>query len=180
VKRLKLALVVGAFPKLSETFVLQQIEQLLTAGHDVHIFAFEAPTESLRHPVIDRLELLSRTTYLRGPDHLSHRLRSFRQRLSSARPARFDAILCHFGHIGERARKLRERGVFAGPLAVIFHAYDLTVWVRQNGAQAYAALFREADLLLPISLHWRTRLLELGAPPLRTRVLHMGRGSSSC
>jgi len=65
-------------------------------------------------------------------------------------------------------------GLFTGPLAVYFHAYDLTVWLRERAATAYTALFAEAELLLPISQHWQTRLLELGANAARIRVLHMG------
>jgi hypothetical protein len=46
-KPLKIAIVAGVFPKLSETFVLQQICALLDLGHDVHVFAFEAAREKV-------------------------------------------------------------------------------------------------------------------------------------
>ena len=54
----------------------------------------------------------------------------------------------------------------------MFHALDLTVAV--EGAHTYAPLFREAERLLPISDHWKQRLLELGAPPEKIEVRHMG------
>lgn len=173
-QRLKIALVTGAFPKLSETFVLQQIVALLDLGHDVRIFAFEAAGESVVHPIVKERGLLARTTYVKAPERLSSRLLGAARALAGRSPERFDAIVCHFGHIGERARKLRQQGYFDGPLAVIFHAYDLTVWLRERGNDAYAALFAQAALLLPISRSWQGKLLELGAEPSKVSVLRMG------
>lgn len=173
-KPLKLAIVAGTFPTLSETFILQQIERLLALGHDVRIFAFDAGKEPTAHPAVKSLGLSSRTTYLKSPRHLTTRLRAFAQRMRGREPETFDAIICHFGHIGERVRQMRALGLMSGPLAVVFHAYDLTVWLRANGANAYDSLFAEADLLLPISEHWAAKLSELGAPADRVRVLHVG------
>jgi colanic acid/amylovoran biosynthesis glycosyltransferase len=73
-RRLKIAVVAGAFPKLSETFVLQQIVALLDLGHDVRIFAFEAARESVVHPTVAAHDLLARTTYVAAPERLSSRL----------------------------------------------------------------------------------------------------------
>jgi colanic acid/amylovoran biosynthesis glycosyltransferase len=173
-KPLKIAVVAGAFPKLSETFVLQQIVALLELGHDVRIFAFEAAHESVVHPAVAQRNLLARTTYVKAPERLSSRLLGAARAVSGQPAERFDAIVCHFGHIGEKARKLRAQGYFDGPLAVIFHAYDLTVWLRESGEQAYAALFEQAALLLPISQLWQRKLLELGAEPSKVSVLRMG------
>ena len=171
---LKIAIVAGAFPKLSETFVLQQIGALLDLGHDVHVFAFEAARESVVHPGVTERNLLARTTYLANPQRLSSKLLGAVRALTGRSPQRFDAIVCHFGHIAEKARHLRQQGYFDGPLAVVFHAYDLTVWLRERGDTAYAALFSEAALLLPISEHWRSKLLQLGAEPSKVSVLRMG------
>jgi colanic acid/amylovoran biosynthesis glycosyltransferase len=173
-RQLKIALVAGAFPKLSETFVLQQVLALLDLGHDVRIFAFEAAHEAVVHPAVAERALLARTTYVKAPERLSSRLLGVARGVTGHRAERFDAIVCHFGHIGEKARRLRQQGYFDGPLAVIFHAYDLTVWLRERGDDAYAALLAEAALLLPISLHWQTKLLALGAAPSKVSVLRMG------
>jgi colanic acid/amylovoran biosynthesis glycosyltransferase len=173
-KPLKIAIVAGVFPKLSETFVLQQICALLDLGHDVHVFAFEAARESVVHPAVAERNLLARTTYVASPNRLSSKLLGAARALTGGSRQRFDAIVCHFGQVGEKARRLRQQGYFEGPLAVIFHAYDLTVWLRENGNAAYTALFSEAALLLPISEHWRRKLLDLGAPPGKVHVLRMG------
>ena len=61
---MRIALLAGAFPKLSETFVLEQIVNLLALGHDVQIFAFEAPDELVQHAAVAKHRLLERTSYL--------------------------------------------------------------------------------------------------------------------
>jgi colanic acid/amylovoran biosynthesis glycosyltransferase len=187
---MRIAFVVGAFPKLSETFVLEQILKLLARGHDVSIFAFEAPAEPVRHAAIDQQHLLERTTYLtRAPTSLVGSLSAVLRtpglgivalrdpdalgRLQAhGKQGNFDVIYCHFGHVAERARRLRRVGLFAGPLVAVFHALDVTVLV--DGAHTYRKLFEEADRLLPISAHWSRRLLELGAPAAKIDVRHMG------
>jgi colanic acid/amylovoran biosynthesis glycosyltransferase len=173
-RALKIALVTGAFPKLSETFVLQQIVALLELGHDVRIFAFGASGEATQQPEIERYGLLGRTSYVKSPGRVSSRLLGAARNATGRRGERFDAIVCHFGHVAEKARKLRQQGYFTGPLVAIFHAYDLTVFLREAGNDAYRQLFDEAALLLPISQHWQRKLLQLGAAADKLRVLHMG------
>jgi colanic acid/amylovoran biosynthesis glycosyltransferase len=190
-RKLRIAMVLGLFPKLSETFVIEQIVSLLDAGHDVRIFALGDPKEKLHHPEVDEWKLLERTVYLPRKKGLVQKLRALsqvprfggealeltreleaRRQLGSA--GSFDAILCHFGHVGEEGRKLRRAGFFDGPLAVIFHAADVTTWLAEHGDQAYERLFAEAALLLPISQHWQKKLTRLGAAPEKLHVVHMG------
>lgn len=181
---MRIAIVAGSFPVLSETFVLNQITGLLDRGHDVRVFADEPGGGDVVHPDVDRYGLLERT-------HYWSQERSLRKLLSPRRALRaaveghpgeaglqpvgeFDAILCHFGHVGERVRRLRRLGVIEGPLAVIFHAWDVTVLFNEQPETFYDLLFDEAELLLPISENWRGRLQELGADPSRIEVHHMG------
>jgi colanic acid/amylovoran biosynthesis glycosyltransferase len=195
---MKIAFVTGSFPKLSETFVLDQITGLLDLGHDVEIFAFESTNEPVRHAAIERYALFERTTLLdrtprgvlRGalaslPDiarwlpEARHR-DALRTRFAHGRRGTFDVIYCHFGHVAERARRLRRVGFFDGPLVAVFHAYDLTVWPRLRGPGCYAELFAEAARLLPITEHWRRRLLELGADDEKLEVRRMGVDLEAC
>jgi len=87
---------VGAFPKLSETFVLQQIVSLLEAGHDVRIFAFEEAHEAVQHPAVEAFGLRARTTYLKAPEQLSSKLRALGRRTLGRPPQQFDAIRLPF------------------------------------------------------------------------------------
>jgi len=59
---IRLAYVLRAFPRLSETFILGEIQALLEAGADVRIYALERVTEPVRHPAAEAL--MSRVTWL--------------------------------------------------------------------------------------------------------------------
>lgn len=189
---MRIAFVVGEFPKLSETFVLREIVGLLELGHDVRIFAFRASSDEIQQPAVAEHRLLERTRYVswsasRIASGLPSALRqgafgsgawrypeALAQRIACRSQGSFDVIYCHFGHIAEQARRLRRTGFFAGPLLAVFHAYDLTVWLRERGNATYRRLFDEAACLLPISDHWRKLLLSLGARPDRVEVHRMG------
>jgi colanic acid/amylovoran biosynthesis glycosyltransferase len=61
---MRIAVIVGGFPSLSETFILRQITGLIDRGHEVDIFAGSAGNDPVRHPDVDKYRLLSRTYYL--------------------------------------------------------------------------------------------------------------------
>ena len=102
----------------------------------------------------------------------SGRLLSMAQGLP--RGLRYDVVHAHFGPSGIMAMALRELGVLEGKLSTVFHGFDMTEVMRLFGRGYYARLFARGDLFLPISEHWRARLLELGAPAERTHVHRMG------
>jgi glycosyltransferase involved in cell wall biosynthesis len=61
----KIAYLVKRFPRLSETFVLNEILQVQRLGLDVILYALEDPREALVHPEADRLR--AEVTYLHDP-----------------------------------------------------------------------------------------------------------------
>ncbi|HZS90878.1 MAG TPA: glycosyltransferase [Chloroflexota bacterium] len=61
----RLAYVVWRFPKLSETFILREIEELERLGWEVDVFAHVQTDEKVRHPEAERW--LRRTTYRGRP-----------------------------------------------------------------------------------------------------------------
>jgi colanic acid/amylovoran biosynthesis glycosyltransferase len=61
---MKVAFITGAFPLISETFVLGQITGLLDRGVDVHIFSYEQPARVVCHPDVAEYRLMERTSYL--------------------------------------------------------------------------------------------------------------------
>jgi len=73
---MKIAVITGVFPKLSEAFILNQITGLIDRGHDVSIFAEENWNESVSHPDVDKYKLTERTRYLNPPDTLCARLKA--------------------------------------------------------------------------------------------------------
>lgn len=62
---MSIAFIVWTFPKLSETFILNQITGLLDRGEKVHIYALSGPPalSSKIHPDVEKYRLLERTFY---------------------------------------------------------------------------------------------------------------------
>ncbi|MCG7848751.1 MAG: hypothetical protein MIO93_06175, partial [ANME-2 cluster archaeon] len=60
---MKLAYVLNIFPKLSESFILNEIVELLKNGHDVLIFSIIKPWEEVVHDDVDKYHILERTHY---------------------------------------------------------------------------------------------------------------------
>jgi colanic acid/amylovoran/stewartan biosynthesis glycosyltransferase WcaL/AmsK/CpsK len=63
----RVAAIVGGFPKLSETFVLRQLTALVDLGHEVDIYARRHPREAEVQPDVLRYGLLERTRYFEIP-----------------------------------------------------------------------------------------------------------------
>ena len=54
--RPKLAVIVKGWPRLSETFIAQELVALEEAGHDLEIWSLRFPTDKKTHPLHDRLQ----------------------------------------------------------------------------------------------------------------------------
>jgi glycosyltransferase involved in cell wall biosynthesis len=72
VNRPRIAYLVKRFPRLSETFVLNEFLELRRQGHDLRLFALMDPQETLVHPAA--ADLVPEVIYLRDP---RRRLRSW-------------------------------------------------------------------------------------------------------
>jgi colanic acid/amylovoran biosynthesis glycosyltransferase len=66
---MKIAFLVPQFPKLSETFILNQITGLLDLGCDVQIFAQYHPEEFSCHSDVKKYRLMEKVTYLDYPEN---------------------------------------------------------------------------------------------------------------
>lgn len=86
----------------------------------------------------------------------------------------YDVIHCHFGQNGSIAVVLRDVGVLTGKIVTIFHGFDLTSYIKKHGSGTYKQLFEKGDLFLPISEHWKNRLIELGCNKNKIQVHRMG------
>lgn len=65
---LSIAMFVGAFPEISETFILRQITGLLDLGHSVDIYSeTRSQVRPQIHSEIEKYRLLERTTYMEMP-----------------------------------------------------------------------------------------------------------------
>lgn len=92
-------------------------------------------------------------------------------RLSGHAP--FDIIHCHFGIVGRSVACLREIGAISGKLVTTFHGVDMSTCLDRDPG-LYAHLFEHGDLFLPVSEHWRRRLVSHGCDADRIVVHRMG------
>lgn len=61
-----IAVILKGYPRLSETFIAQELLELERAGYDLHLYSLRHPTDKRRHPVHD--EIKANVTYL--PEYL--------------------------------------------------------------------------------------------------------------
>ncbi|QZX96894.1 colanic acid biosynthesis glycosyltransferase WcaL [Pantoea alfalfae] len=86
-----------------------------------------------------------------------------------------DVFLVHFGYAGALANKLRELGVLKGKQATVFHGADISRrHILEEHKLDYVNLFRQSELMLPISHLWENKLIEMGCPPDKIHVTRMG------
>lgn len=85
----------------------------------------------------------------------------------------YDIIHCQFGPNGNFGSILKSIGI-KGKLIVVFHAHELTELLVREGRDIYNGLFLKADLIMPISNHWKKKLIELRCPVEKIIVHHMG------
>jgi colanic acid/amylovoran biosynthesis glycosyltransferase len=207
---MRIAVVTGHFPTISQTFVLNQVTGLIDAGHEVTVIASPPLEDEALHPAVEEYGLMEKVHYWAGdpsdetsaagallgaartakPKRLIRALRTSRQAIRRggdkwnaeivARAVRtaplpeFDAIVCHFGTLGRKCQMLRDMGALRGPLATIFHGYDMSLFLKKRGEDVYDRLFERGQLFLPISEFWRERLIGMGAPSAKTVVHRMG------
>ncbi|MGB7414809.1 MAG: glycosyltransferase, partial [Thermosynechococcaceae cyanobacterium] len=86
----------------------------------------------------------------------------------------FDVVSCHFGHIGVIGVHLKEMGVFDGKIYTTFHGWDMTHLISAKGESVYNYLFEKGEYFLPVSNHWKNKLINLGCDEERIIVHHMG------
>ena len=200
---MKIAFIVGAFPVLSETFILGQAIELVRRGHRVEIFAAGRPPRNARRTALAPRSLIRRTHYFgiwgdrgntilalravvenlaRNPAGILRALREFRRGAISPEQLNllvhflarsFDVIHCHFGPNGKLGCFLKGRGIPA-PVVTSFYGYDVSLSLATGGREFYREMLREGDLFLPISDGFKSRLLALGCEPHKIVVYHSG------
>ncbi len=200
---MRIAVVAGKFPAVSETFVLNQITALLDLGHDVDIYASRAGRPPY-HGDVSAHNLLDITRYRPSRSLLSGWSRSLATlaahpviAMRTSNPLRFgvhalsgrlatsavpwldrrgrgsleyDAVLCHFGPNGATVVRLREAGLFRGPIGTFFHGSDAP----ETRPKGYDELLQLGDRFFVVNSEIRERLVRWGGAPERVMVHHMG------
>ena len=68
-KTMKVAFILGQFPALSETFILNQITGLIDRGYDLDIYAIQPGDVTKIHPDVEEYKLLEKTYYDQRPEN---------------------------------------------------------------------------------------------------------------
>lgn len=129
----------------------------------------------LRSKPIAALNLLNLSKYGRQ----STSLRLLYQGFPHLDKAPYDIVHCHFGYNGIKSLQLRDLGLLQGKLITTFHGLDLSQDIQTQGDHIYSGLFKQGDLFLPVSEHWKYRLVELGCDEKKILVHRMGIDRSS-
>ncbi|MEO1476486.1 MAG: glycosyltransferase, partial [Pseudomonadota bacterium] len=180
---LRIGFRVGVFPKLSETFVLNQINALMDRGHDVSILAEERP-ETLDPSLAQDTEAArARTRYLKAENELKRTLSSalpYRiRRAMEAREERrllseCDVVVCNFGWFGARMFEATDDPSEHAKLVTILHGDDMSRHLSGGNEHAYDGLVKSGGLLLSVNEIWKARLKARGAPDHLNLIHHLG------
>lgn len=202
-ERLRIAMLVRAYPTVSETFIRDQIHALRRRGHEVNVYALYVSTrpnpgtldeDDVRYLIGRELSLGGAAA--RGAGRLLRSLADpgallrlapliLRQprivaeaihaipRLRGSRRD-YHVVHAHFGPTGLLALALRRSRRLTGAVVTTFHGYDITRYPARRGRDPYAPLFDAGDAFTVNSGFTERRALELGAPADRLRRIPMG------
>jgi glycosyltransferase involved in cell wall biosynthesis len=157
-KLARIAYVANVFPKLSETFIANELAELRRRGIEVRVLSLRQPTDTLRHEVIAQAGLESVTCC--DPARFPGLLREFKPQLLHA----------HFAT--EPAAAARQ---WAGQLGVPFtftaHGYD----IRRKAPPDFAERAAAASVVVTVSEANRQHIINtFGVPAEKLRVIPSG------
>jgi len=151
---LKITYIVSKFPKLSETFVLGQITDLIDRGHDVEIISIEKPTDEAVHEEVNKYNLLEKTHYInKSPSILGLELND--KILSSL--IFTNLIHAHFA-ANPASWALKISQLFDIPFVFTAHAYDIYI---NPDVESLKEKFEIAKKVITISNYNKEYLLNL-------------------
>ena len=196
---MRIASLSHSFPKLSETFILNQIVGLLDRDHEVDVFSESVPDSEADHKIVDEYGLKSRTTYscdpssyMEGLEVLSKSLPSLfltksipsflvLQELSqgTSAPRRLGNLSTvtksgnydiYHAHFGTVGNSfLGVSKAVDEPYVVSFYGWDASQKLREEPG-CYDELFDEVDTVTVLSENMRSDLTKAGCPREKTHI----------
>src|SRR5881296_1640328 len=155
---LRVAYVLRVFPKISETFVANELAEMRRRGVEVRILSLRRPAEDLRHELVARAGLDEQTVY---------DLREFPVTLREFRPQ-----LLHAHFATAATAKARERAAAIGiPCTFTAHRYD----VYEKAPADFADRAAAAGAVVTVSeANLRHIVKAFGVPAARIHVIPCG------
>jgi len=154
----RVAYVVNTFPKLSETFIANELAELRRRGVEVLILSLRAATERLQHEMVAEAGLVERT--LHDPAAFSAALRAFAPEIIHAHFATEPAAAAY-----ELARELRV------PFTFTAHGHDI---YRRPPADFAQRAARAAAVVTVSEANARSIVERFGVPTAHLRVIGCG------
>ena len=157
-KLARLVYVINVFPKLSETFIANEIAELRRRGIELRVLSLRQPTDPLRHEVVAETGLESVTC--RDPARFPQLLQEFKPQLLHA----------HFAT--EPAAAARDWAAMVGvPFTFTAHGYD----IRRKAPPDFAARAAAASAVVTVSEANRQHIFNtFGVPAEKLRVIPSG------
>ena len=170
---MRIAYIMGRFPVISETFILNQIAGTIDKGNEVDIFALRGrPIESTdkTHPLVEKYQLLERTYYPPKGAEVSTKFveKTHASMFVDKKP--YDIIHCQFGTCGNEAMRLRQAGLIQGKILTNFRGFDVSRYLQKRGDDAYNELFKEGHYFLANCEFFRQRVIKIGCPKEKIAV----------
>lgn len=193
---MKIACVLGIFPKLSESFILSEIVELLKNGHDVQIFSVYPSMENIMQEEVKEYRMLERTHYfcfrkictvnllklleffLKGVARDLYEFKiSINGLIMDLKLAYFATIMqkngielihAHFGNVGNLSIQLKE--LIKKPLISSFYGYDASI----ADCTTYKKLFNTEGVITVLSNDMKKDLISLGCPEQKLVIHHLG------
>ncbi|WP_176548295.1 glycosyltransferase [Natrinema sp. CBA1119] len=181
------------FPKLSTTFIVNQLTGLIDNGHDVQVYGTQ-PGENFHHDVIDEYNLQDKVSYYTKPRSYPEGFKLLvtsipELLIGGVSPSRIFSTCRHGKYMPEELsimrnvlrhrdgtdvfhahfgpvgnRFLSSQPLMESPLIVSFYGRDASVVPRSN-PRVYDTLFEKVDALTCLSEDMRGDLTDIGAPP---------------
>lgn len=201
---MKIAFIVSQYPSVSETFIHNQIVGMLEMGHNVDVYAKSACDKrnkrilnkgseqvyycgKLQHRTAQYMEIFRNLLrhFLHYPVKtvklalLIIKLKARKELeyvhyLMNMYFMKYDIVICHFGYNGLIGAYLKKNSIIQSRIAVSFHGYDMSGYLNRHGDSIYDEVFKYADIIMPISLFWKKKLISIGCPEDKIIVHHMG------
>jgi colanic acid/amylovoran biosynthesis glycosyltransferase len=171
---MKILYVLRHLPRISETFISDEIRRHLAGGHEVHVLT----TFPHGYYILDPKHAEKRPfPYSSNPAYPREKMMIILETyyqwrlpyLIKKHPWNPDIIHAHFGTIGLTAAKIRQHHFPDSKLVVTFHGHDASSYIQKHGIAVYLPLFQNADVLLTSSQFFYNRLLQGGAPAEKLR-----------
>ncbi len=154
---MKVLFLLAEFPKLSETFIVWQINQLKELGLQIGVSALGNPGEEKSPPNVVYPPFWAKK-FLKPFFFVQH----YKNKV--------DLIHAHFGFAGKVAAPAAER--LNIPLVVSYYGIDASPL--RNSYSDYQQVFEVADAVLVLSEDMRSDLEQLGCPAEKIKIQHIG------